>query len=153
MKIVRTDSNHGGLPELIGLLDTYLSEINGEKDNFFKAFNSYSSIPYFVVAQEQSGPIGCGALKPFDDKTLELKRMYVKPEVRGTGVARLILADLEDWAVELGFSSIILETSKSMKPAVSFYQKSGYGLTDNYGQYVDVDTSVCMIKHLVRSVG
>ena len=73
------------------------------------------------------------------------------PEHRGLGIAGQVLAELEAWAIELGFSESILETGKKQPEAIRLYQKSGYQLIPNFGQYHGVDNSVCMRKTLSNS--
>lgn len=72
--------------------------------------------------------------------------MFVKPECRGQGIAQAVLAELESWAGELGFKECVLETGKKQPEAIRLYQKSGYELIPNYGQYAGIENSVCMKK-------
>ena len=74
--------------------------------------------------------------------------MFVKPEYRGRGVAMLILKELESWAKELNFSTCILETGKKQIEAISLYKKAGYMQITSYGQYKNVENSVCMKKEI-----
>jgi GNAT superfamily N-acetyltransferase len=129
-------------------LDTYLSGVNGEKDDFFKQFNKIDTLNHVVVAYKNEQAIACGAIKPYDDNCMEIKRMYVLPEQRGFGVASALLAELEKWALELNYQKCILETSIKMSDAVGLYQKNNYRIIDNYGQYVESDDSICMEKTL-----
>jgi GNAT superfamily N-acetyltransferase len=145
----RTDSSNTDFQSLVVLLDKYLSVINGEKDSFFAAFNTIDTLQNVIVAYDiDKKPVGCGAFKPYSDDSAEIKRMFVPEESRGQGIAQGVLAALETWASELGFGVCILETSKSMLPAVRLYEKCGYSVIPNYGQYHEVETSVCMQKHL-----
>ena len=57
-----------------------------------------------------------------------------------------MLQELEIWAKELSFDECILETGFKQPEAIAFYKKSGYQVIPNYGQYVGVENSVCMIK-------
>lgn len=145
----RTDSGNADFRSLVALLDKYLSIINGEKDSFFAAFNTIDALHNVIVAyNEHKQTIGCGAIKPYSDGTGEIKRMFVLDGYRGQGIAQGILIALETWASELGLEACILETSKSMIPAVCLYEKCGYTVIPNYGQYRDIETSVCMQKRL-----
>lgn len=72
--------------------------------------------------------------------------MYVSPESRGKGVATKILSELERWAAEQGFVKCILETGKKQAEAIGLYQKNGYASIPNYGQYAEVESSVCFEK-------
>ena len=72
--------------------------------------------------------------------------MYVVPEVRRKGIARKILYELENWALELGFTKCILETGKQQPEAIQLYKKHGYSITSNFGFYENVENSVCFEK-------
>lgn len=74
--------------------------------------------------------------------------MFTLPIGRGKGIASLILAELETWAVELGYSTCILETGFNQPEAIALYQKNGYNRIDNYGQYAGVETSLCFEKEV-----
>ena len=150
IRIHRADSKDRDFLALIDHLNVYLSEINGEKNSFYTPLNSADSLRHVVVVFVYDQPEGCGAFRPIDEKTVEVKRMFVNPDSRGKGIARAILGELETWAREEGFTTAVLETSKRMIPAVSLYQSSGYNVIPNYGAYVDVEDSVCMQKDLER---
>ena len=62
-----------------------------------------------IVAYKGQNAIGCGAIKFFDKKTMEIKRMFVPENTRGLGIATQILTNLESWASDLGYSKCILE--------------------------------------------
>ena len=87
-------------------------------------------------------------MKKFDQKTVEIKRMYVSPEKRGTGIAQKIMQELEDWARELNYEKCILETGKRQVEAVHFYHKCNYKMIENYGQYKGMQNSICFEKYL-----
>ncbi|MBV9468501.1 MAG: GNAT family N-acetyltransferase [Abitibacteriaceae bacterium] len=149
LKLVRTDSSHADFRELVRLLDEDLSLRDGAAHPFYAQFNTLDAIRHVVVAYEQDRPVGCGAIKRYDETTVEIKRMFVRPENRGRGIAAAILRELEQWAAELGFATAILETGKQQPEAIRLYQKSGYTLMPNYGQYALAQNSVCMQKPLM----
>ncbi len=93
-------------------------------------------------------PVGCGAIKAFDAGIMEIKRMYVKPELRGRGVAVAILQELEKWAAALGVKACILETGVNQPEAISLYKKCRYQIRENYGPYAGVEKSICFQKNL-----
>jgi GNAT superfamily N-acetyltransferase len=72
--------------------------------------------------------------------------MFVRPEFRGQAIASSILRELESWSRELAFDSLILETGKAQPEAIGLYTISGYEIIPNYGQYEQVESSVCMKK-------
>lgn len=146
--LLRTDSTHPDFRHLVAHLDAYLTSQNGEADAFYAQFNKIDVIREAVVAYANGVPVGCGAIKPFGEGVAEVKRMYVLPTHRGQGVAGLILAELEGWSRELGFTICILETARDFNDAIALYTKHGYHPTPNYGPYVGVENSVCFRKAL-----
>jgi GNAT superfamily N-acetyltransferase len=144
----RTDSSNSDFRALVEMLDQYLAGVNGEEHSFFAPFNTIDTLAHVVVASENAQELGCGAFKEFDATTVEIKRMFVRENARGKGIAGSIVRELETWAAELGYSGCILETSKKLPEAIGLYQKLGFTIIPNYGQYENVETSVCMKKSI-----
>jgi GNAT superfamily N-acetyltransferase len=80
---------------------------------------------------------------------MEVKRMYVKEEKRGNGVASIVLQELEKWCIELNYEKCILETGLAQPEAIRLYTKNNYQRIPNFGQYEQVVTSVCFEKLLL----
>lgn len=148
IKIVKTDNTNLDFKNLVKELDAYLKVTDGDEHDFYNQFNGLEKINNVVVVYLQDQPVGCGAFREFDRISVEIKRMYVKPEERGTGVAKQILNSLEAWAKENQFQRCILETGDRQVEAVKFYEKSGYKRTPKYGQYKQMENSICFEKHL-----
>ena len=148
IKLIRTDSSDKGFQNLVIDLDKDLKEKNGEANDFFAQFNKIDLIKNTVVAYDDILPVGCGAMKRYDEATMEIKRMFVPIENRGKGIAGSILVELENWARELGYKKFVLETGDKMQEAIGLYKKSGYEIIANYGQYLGVETSICFEKKL-----
>ena len=146
MKTIRTDPRNRDFVELVRLLDIELTERDGKDHAFYDQFNKIDNITSVVVAYDNDKPVGCGAIKEYDAVTMEVKRMYTAPGNRGKGVATLVLAELERWAAELSYHKCILETGKKQPEAIALYKKNGYAIIPNYGQYAQVDNSVCFEK-------
>lgn len=142
----RTTSDDSDFQSLVILLDQDLKIRDGDEHHFFAQFNKLDSIRNVVVYYSDSIPVGCGAFKKYDAQSVEIKRMFVKKEFRRKGIAEKILKELEQWAKESGFSECVLETGKRQPEAIRLYQKSGYEKIPNYGQYENVENSVCMKK-------
>jgi putative acetyltransferase len=149
IKILRTDSDNADFRGLVVLLDEDLAIRDGAEHSFYAQFNKIDKIRETVVVYENERAVGCGAFKEYEPKTAEIKRMYVLPEMRGKGIAGKILSELETWAKELNFSECVLETGKKQPEAIRLYQKSGYEIIPNYGQYAGVENSVCMRKIII----
>jgi GNAT superfamily N-acetyltransferase len=144
----RTDSANTDFQLLVHQLDRYLMGVNGDDHDFFDQFNKIDNIKHVVVLYLDGQPAGCGAIKEYEPGVMEVKRMFVPPPARGKGLATAVLKELETWAAELGYEKCILETGDTMPDAIALYKKNGYRSIPNYGQYVDVASSVCFEKHL-----
>jgi GNAT superfamily N-acetyltransferase len=146
--LIRTDSGNKDFIRLVKDLDAYLAVSDGEEHSFYSQFNKVDLIRHVVLAYENNIPISCGAIKQYDPKTMEIKRMFTSSDYRGKGNAGLILSELENWASEMGFEKCILETGKRQTEAIGLYKKSGYDIIPNYGQYTGIENSVCFMKEL-----
>ena len=114
IELKRTNSDNPAFQSLVAKLNLYLAEINGDKHDFYMQFNKIDRINYVVIAYEGNNDIGCGGMKEYDNETMEIKRMYISIEERKKGVATLILKELENWAIELGYKKCTLETGVFM---------------------------------------
>ena len=108
----RTNSEDPRFIELVKCLDAYLATMDGDEHAFYDQFNGIENLNDVVVAFYNGHHVGCGAIKEFQEDSMEIKRMYVDPTFRGKGIAKQILAEVERWAGELGYSKFILETGK-----------------------------------------
>ena len=148
IKLKRTDSDNEDFRLLIGELD---KELWSHYDNLQAVYDKHNIIENnknVLVAYKDEIAVGCGCFKKYNDQTVEIKRMYVKPEYRGQKIARLILDALEKWAIELNIFATVLETGVNQPEAIHLYLKSGYIVVENYGPYKDLQESVCMQKNL-----
>jgi putative acetyltransferase len=145
---IRTDSENENFRSLVRELDADLKIRDGEDHGFYSQFNKIDKIKYAIVALDDEVPAGCGAIKEYAPDSMEIKRMYVPVNRRGEGIATLILKELELWAAELNYKKCILETGKKQPEAIELYKKSGYRIISNYGQYTNVENSVCFEKLL-----
>lgn len=102
----------------------------------------------FIIAREASAAVGCAALRPMSAEIAEVKRLYVRPEMRGKGVARQLMATLEQIATDVGFREIWLETGLPQVAAIRLYEQLGYTTIAPYGEYKDEPDSVCYAKSL-----
>ncbi|QGK76960.1 GNAT family N-acetyltransferase [Flavobacterium sp. SLB02] len=114
--------------------------------NSFQDWENENSKFVFVIAQINTEIVGCGAIRPIDPTTGEVKRMYAK--YPGKKIGQTILDFLENKAVNLGYANLILETRVKNKSAVRFYQKQGYKIIPNYGKYTDRTEAICLGKSL-----
>lgn len=80
----------------------------------------------FLVARLDGRDVACGGLRTLEPGVGEIKRMWVAPDARGLGLARRLLAALEDEARALGLSRIRLDTNRVLAEAQALYRKAGY---------------------------
>jgi len=89
----------------------------------------------FFVIRENGVPAGCGAVKLIDDEYAEIKRMYVRPQFRGTGLAKLMLRHVSDYAHAHGIELLRLETGIHQPAALGLYKRSGFRRIPPFGEY------------------
>ena len=146
LTILRTDSTHPDFIELVKKLDAYLAIIDGNEHSFYSQFNKIDLLKNAVVVYQDGHAAGCGAMKEYAPGSMEIKRMYTLPEMRGKGIATTILTELEKWALKLNYTPCILETGIRQPEAIALYKKTGYTFIPNYGQYAGVANSLCFEK-------
>ena len=144
----RTNSENKFFQELVRELDADLKIRDGEDHSFYSQFNKIDKIKHAIVAFDNEIPVGCGAIKEISKDSMEVKRMYVPPDRRGQGIASKILNELENWASELKYTKCLLETGKKQPEAIELYKKNGYRIIPNYGQYENIENSICFEKIL-----
>lgn len=147
--IQRTNSDNVDFQNLVLELDKDLAIKNGDTNELFAQYNKLDLIKNFVVAYDANGvAVGCGAMKEYEEGIMEIKRMFVPVNKRGNGIAGIILSELQLWAKELGYKKCILETGDKMIEAIGLYKKNDFQIIPNYGQYADVESSICFEKRI-----
>jgi putative acetyltransferase len=122
----------------------------GSDDHEPGAVPTAGDIDLFLVAVSDvdGTPVGCGALRRLDPTAAEVKRMYVVPPARGTGVATAILRALEAEALSRGWATLRLETGTEQPDAQRFYEREGYHRIPLFGAYAGSTLSVCYERTL-----
>ena len=91
----------------------------------------------FFIARVDDVPAGCGGVQFFGTEYGELKRMFVRPQFRGLGLAKLMLQHLEQHTREHGIQLLRLETGIHQKEAIGLYERMGFQSIPPFGEYVD----------------
>ncbi|MEJ6000271.1 GNAT family N-acetyltransferase [Paucibacter soli] len=97
----------------------------------------------YVVAYLDERPLACGAFRPLDQGSAEIRRIYVHREHRRAGLAKALLAHLAMRAAGLGYRRLVLETGYKQLPAMRLYESCGYSRIAAFGEYANDPTSVC----------
>jgi GNAT superfamily N-acetyltransferase len=89
----------------------------------------------FIVVSDAGEPVACGGFRITEPGIAELKRMYVRAAHRRRGIARMLLARLEDEAREAGVRLLRLETGSRQPEALAMYTAMGYVDAEPFGHY------------------
>ena len=148
MQIAFETPDQPDVHELIGELDAYQYSLYPAENVYALDVSSllHPSVLFAVVRNAAGASVGCGAIimKPAYG---EVKRMYVRPQARGRGVARRLIETLEAKAVEQGCRTFMLETGPTQPKALILYERLGYQYCGPYGDYLDDPLSVFMQKN------
>jgi putative acetyltransferase len=139
-------------PDAVRLRAAQRTELDaryGTDDHEPGAMPTAESVAVFLVARDAGGTaLGCGGLRLLGPGSGEVKRMYVEPAARGTGVATALLRALEDRARAFGIARLLLETGTGQPDAIRFYQREGYEPIEAYGPYTGEPLSRCFARDL-----
>ena len=147
---LRCDGNNKDFIENCRLLDEDLDLRVGKiiKRDKYAQYNLIDKINEAIVVYRGNNPIGGGSIRPYDENTVELKRVFVIPTEQGKGIGTELVSKLIEWAKELGYKKMILETGELLAESCHVYSKLGFKQIPNYGAYVDMPESLCMGKEL-----
>ena len=85
-----------------------------------------------ILAKQNDKTVGCIALKPIGNGVCEMKRLYVRPEVRGEGLGRKLVEELIRFAQKSSYQSMKLDTVSKLKEAIHLYRSIGFNETTPY---------------------
>lgn len=142
---------HPDAEALMALLDAEVLELYPEAGIETGALNAGMKAAFngvFLVARRHGAPVACGGALWLDAATCELRRVYARPEERGSGLARTLMAELERAASERGVSRVLLETGDRQHRAIAFYEALGYTRIPPYGDHADKWWAVCYEKRI-----
>ena len=132
---------------LTNALDAYMQGMLGAKQAAFAPYNLLDKTQEALLVYDGDQAVACAALKRHVDGSAELKRVFVLPEYRNRGLARLLLAAMEARAREYGCPMLRLETNPAFTAAVRLYESDGFTRTEPFGPYCGMCT-LCMGKAL-----
>ena len=149
-ELVFTDGQDERFIALCEELDEALNTlVGGETQRAqYIQYNTLESIHNVVLLLEAGQAVACGGYKEYEPGTAEIKRVFVKPECRGRGYGRAVMAALEARAKSQGYNRLLLETGNVLAAAIGLYKTIGFVRIENYAQYRCMPLSVCMEKRL-----
>jgi GNAT superfamily N-acetyltransferase len=130
------------------LLDELRSLYDAEDDDAPSPDDLAPPKGMFWVALRDGAPVGCGGIKHFAEGIGEVKRMYVVPSARRTGVARAVLGHVEAEGRRRGYRELRLETGVKQPEAITLYQSAGFELIPCWDTYANAPLSRCLAKSL-----
>jgi DNA-binding MarR family transcriptional regulator/ribosomal protein S18 acetylase RimI-like enzyme len=122
-------------------MTAYFTELDGRFPNGFDAGDALGpgaaamAAPHgvFLLAAADDGTtVACGGVQRLDTDTAEIKRMWVDPNWRGTGIGRRMLTELEGHARRLGYARVVLDTNATLTEAIAMYAGAGYQAIPRY---------------------
>ena len=148
MELRFVDRKNTDFAALTKLLDEYYFELVGEVQLRYADANRPENFACLAVVYEGEQAVACGCWKNVDDTTAEIKRIYVLPEWRRKGAARLLLRELEKNAAAAGKTRAVLETAPTTEDSHTLYLSSGYRIIDYYGSPAGAENCLCFEKML-----
>lgn len=127
-------------------LDQYYFSLVGDIQHRYAQVNRPENMNGLAVVYDAGVPIACGAWKRVDEKTAEIKRIYVRPAHRRRHVASGLILALEAHAAESGFRQFILETASNTDSSHQLYLSLGYKIIDYYGSPAGAENCLCFYK-------
>ena len=121
---------------LITELDTYLIPLSPKESRHGYPVDKLikEDVAFFIIRRDGI-PAGCGGVKLFGTDYAEIKRMYVRPQFRGLGLAKLMLDHLAEFARTNGVALVRLETGIAQREANGLYERAGFQLIEPFGEY------------------
>lgn len=137
ISIEAADVGDPGAWALVAEMEAEIDALYGDRDGSIHGISATAaemSPPRggFVVARDSGRPVGCGGFKRIGEGVCEIKRMYLRPASRGTGLGRELLAAIEAEARRAGFTLARLDTGDRQPAAERLYLRAGYREIDDY---------------------
>lgn len=134
---------------LIAALDAYANALYPPESNHLLDIAALS-VPEvsFLVVRDGGEAVGCGAILRDSRGWAEVKRMYVRPDQRGRGMGKRVLAEIEGVALRCGLPVLRLETGIHNTEALALYRRAGFTECAPFGDYAPDPLSVFMEKSI-----
>lgn len=142
-------------PRMVALwqeFDAELEKLYGEPD-IQAPIRPDGVVTSLLALADDGEPVGTVLVRwsrhhPDTPGTVEIRRLYVRPQHRGHGHARVMMGAIERAAFRVGATRMVLGTGEAQPEAVALYEGIGYSRIPSFGIYVNYSTAVCMAKSL-----
>ncbi|MGE9882494.1 GNAT family N-acetyltransferase [Blautia obeum] len=150
MEYKRTNGQNKDFIENCRRLDADLDQRVGKEiqRSKYEKYNQLDKINEAIVVYKNNVLVGAGSIRHYDEENVELKRIYISPACRGQGLGTKLVSLLIEWAKELGYQRVLLETGEKLTESVALYKKLGFERIPNYGPYENMPESLCMAKDI-----
>ena len=149
VSVRRESPRQAGVVQMISTLDAYIMGLYPPESNHLLDIEELCAPEvHFFVARLNGEAVGCGALRVDPTGYGELKRMFVRPDVRGRKIGHAILQRVEQEAGEMKLLYVRLETGTRQPEALGLYQSAGYRTIPPFGGYGPDPFSVFMEKQI-----
>lgn len=148
LKTIITNSKNNDFQHLISLLDADLNKRYGELQKQYAIHNKTDFINTVIIIYKDELAVACGGFKKLSIDSIELKRIFVRPENRRQGLSKLVVSELESLSKSAGYKYSFLETGIKQYEAINLYKSIGYKTIENYDPYLGNKNSICMKKEL-----
>lgn len=142
MKIVSMDTTDKNILQLFSAHDDYMIEFLGDDSWCYTRYSESENIEKVWGLSIDNHVIGCIAYRKKDDKIGEVKRLFIRKEYRGKGIAKTLLKTVEDYAKEQGCDKLFLDTRITLEPAVSLYRSFGFNIVFQQGLYIQMEKKI-----------
>ena len=150
LRFIWTDGENEAFRHFHEVTEAYYSRIAGGEENRkgFIPYNLSSAVEDVLVVYREDRAVACAGLKRYSAADAEIKRVWVEPDCRNMQIATLMMARIEEKALDKGYKRTILQTREIMRDAVGLYAKLGYHRIENYPPYDKLEGAVCFAKVL-----
>jgi GNAT superfamily N-acetyltransferase len=151
MRAIITDERPD-TPDALALIDELQAHLESfyppESRHGFSVDRLIAESVAFVVLRADGRPAGCGGIKLFGADCGELKRMFVRPQFRGSGFGEMLVYHLAAHALAKGVALLRLETGIHQQAAIRLYERLGFYRIPPFGPYTADPLSLCYEKRL-----
>lgn len=139
MKILPVKTTDADVLALFSEHDDYMIDFLGDDRMYYTRYSEKENLEKVWLVYCGELPAGCVAYRKKAEGTGEVKRMFVRKEYRGRGIAQELLMTVQDHAREQGCHTLFLDTRITLEPAVSLYRSFGFDVVFQQGLYVQME--------------